>query len=97
MEQIANQNDLDNLQKVVDSKIYISAGTATNGSTIPLPSGYSRKQCRYAVWCEGSSYYQRFDNYETNYITISWSFTSKVNQNTGVVSGNVGYLVIAVK
>lgn len=83
--------------------VFITAGTINSGATIPLPSGYSRSQCKYAVWPTNFSIY----TYDTGTATPNIS----VDQSTGVVSygGNykpsdgggsitgAGYLCIAAK
>lgn len=85
--------------------VSVTAGTIGNGGTIPLPSGYTRAQCKYAVWPTSISVY--------TYATSTARPTISVNQNNGVVSygGNysnsepagggsvtgAGYLCIAVK
>lgn len=85
--------------------VSVIAGTIGNGGTIPLPSGYTRAQCKYAVWATNISVY--------TYATSTARPTLSVNQNNGVVSygGNydnggdgsggsvtgAGYLCIAVK
>lgn len=81
------------------SDVYIAAGTVSNGATIPLPSGYSRSQCKYAIWYQTYSY--TFDNYTTSDITIA--FSASVVQSSGKVTcsgrsnNGCGYLVVAVK
>lgn len=85
--------------------VSVTAGTIGNGGTIPLPSGYNRAQCRYAVW-GGSFPESRYGEYQGNR-------TVSVNQSTGGVNcyfysydsdniswttyGTAGYLCIAVK
>lgn len=76
------------------STVVVTAGIINYEGTIPLPSGYTRSQCKYAVWATG-------DGANTSDISI------KVDQNTGFVSVrygssgtrymNAGYLCIAVK
>lgn len=84
--------------------VSITAGTVANGGTIPLPSGYTRNQCKYAVWAHD------MPDANGSYGRGSWHRT-QVNQSTGVVyvkycyennsnyqqSGTAGYLCIAVK
>lgn len=79
--------------------VSITAGTIADGGTIPLPSGYTREQCKYAIWEHQAS------SYALN------SVTCQVNQSTGSVSvgvngsgesnfwvsGTAGYLCIGVK
>lgn len=87
------------------SNVVVTAGTISHGGTIPLPSGYTRAQCKYAVW--GSNFPSaRYGDYEGDRSVI-------VNQATGGVTclfysydsegesyttyGTAGYLCIAVK
>lgn len=81
--------------------ISITAGTIAHGGTIPLPSGYTRDQCKYAVWANTATYGRD----STTKINCS------VNQSTGVVAfqyyngvsevwfngTTAGYLCIGVK
>lgn len=87
------------------SQAYCSAGTVSGkNGTIPLPSGYSRSQCKYSVWFSSTTNINR----TTNKLLL------QVNQSNGVVTGylyepagegysdrynyaTVGYLIIAVK
>lgn len=85
--------------------VSLTAGTIGNGGTIPLPSGYTRAQCRYAVWVDSFPDAKAGD-YRGN-------MTLRVNQSTGGVNcsfytydsdngrytvyGTAGYLCIAVK
>lgn len=91
-------------KSLTTTAVSITAGTIANGGTIPLPSGYTREQCKYAVW---------FYNYPTG-AAGDWSNINgvrlQVDQTTGLVSisyyvnsWNVGtdfvagYLCIGVK
>lgn len=77
-----------------------SGSIDVNGTyTIPLPSGYSRNQCKYAIWTRVHNYDDAGGNH---------TVTCTVNQDTGVITGNTNrkgsiqkielqYLVIAVK
>lgn len=78
--------------------VSVTAGTIRHGRTIPVPGGYTRAQCKYAVWLTSHSSYG-----DTN--------ACGVDQNTGVVTAikyphdsdssdtelTAGYLCIAVK
>lgn len=73
------------VHSLVDTKndVYIGAGTGSVKNTtftIPLPSGYSRGQCRYAI----------FPTSHTIDTNNGW-YTLNVNQGTGVVSGAISY------
>lgn len=83
--------------------VAVTAGTIGNGGTIPLPSGYTRAQCKYAVWATDLSE-DRDDGNSSHVQYLS------VNQSTGVVDSRrqkygyssfrsvvAGYLCIAVK
>lgn len=97
-------------QDTVGSTVSITAGTLSNGGTIPLPSGYTRAQCKYAVWShEYANASERNNGYGMYGLRV------QVNQDTGVVTASsrnyspddgqkwnsssltVGYLCIAVK
>lgn len=80
------------------SNVVVTAGTISHGGTIPLPSGYTRAQCKYAVWLE-------------NHYSYGDTNACGVDQNTGLVTAityshdsdssdtklRAGYLCIAVK
>lgn len=73
------------VHSLVDTKndVYIGAGTGSvrnTSFTIPLPSGYSRGQCKYAI----------FPTSHTIDTNNGW-YTLNVNQGTGVVSGAISY------
>lgn len=91
------------VHSLVDTKndVYIGSGSIdVKGTyTIPLPSGYSRSQCRYAIWTRNHDYDDGGGLHE---------ITSTVNQSTGVITGQTNrkgsigvieleYIVIAVK
>lgn len=90
----------------ITSKISVTAGTVAHNGTIPLPSGYSRSQCKYAVWCHNMP--DSNAGYGEATGGTSWHKV-QVNQTTGVVycryqydgshqvDGTAGYLCIAVK
>lgn len=77
------------------SQVAVTAGVVDNGKAIPVPNGFTRAQCHYAVWplkvyevIDGADYYQL-----------------SVDQNTGIVkvytnggyTKSCGYLCIATK
>lgn len=81
----------------------VTAGTIGNAETIPLPSGYTRAQCKYAVWATDLSEDEKDGN--TSHVQYL-----SVNQSTGLVDSRrqkygyssfrsvvAGYLCIAVK
>lgn len=85
------------------SNIVITTGTVAHGGYIPVPSGFTRAQCKYAVWG-----YQMPDA-DRQYNAGSYHFV-QVNQSTGQVTcaytydsayywlyGTVQYLCIAIK
>lgn len=90
----------------ITSKISVTAGTIYHGNTIPLPSGYSRSQCKYAVWCHDMP--DSNAGYGDAASRNSWHRV-QVDQNNGQVycmyqyngsyriAGTAGYLCIAVK
>ena len=60
------------------SSVTVTTGTVPHGGTIPLPSGYTRAQCKYAIW-------------EEQYLAESLLKREfSVNQSTGVVQSR-GY------
>lgn len=92
------KSEIQALMPVLTSDITFTSGTVSSGSAIPLPSGYSRGNCHYAVWMS-------FSCLEFRGMTLS------VNQSTGIVTANISddrydpstrklscsYLCIAVK
>lgn len=84
------------------SQVYIGGGRASvNGTyTIPLPSGYSRNQCKYAVSFIGvgsgsnASYYLEVDQ-SNGVVSGQYSHTTTGHTYRDPVS--FGYLIIAVK
>lgn len=81
---------------VIVGTIVCNAG---RGGTIPLPSGYTREQCKYFInYIEG---FYRDESYSDGYFN-----TNSVNQSNGAIAGfsshnsytlPVPYLCIAVK
>jgi hypothetical protein len=101
------QSLINSLKGLINAKndVYIGAGTGSvknTSFTIPLPSGYSRSQCKYAVFPTS-----------IGLSTNNGYFSLSVDQSTGIVRGSVrsnitgggyrysdigiGYLVVAVK
>lgn len=79
------QSLISSVKSLVNTKndVYIGAGTGSvknTSFTIPLPSGYSRGQCKYAI----------FPTSHTIDTNSGW-YTLNVNQGTGVVSGAISY------
>lgn len=79
------QSLINSLKGLINTKndVYIGAGTGSvknTSFTIPLPSGYSRGQCKYAI----------FPTSHTIDTNNGW-YTLNVNQGTGVVSGAISY------
>ena len=92
----------------IKTKVYVASGTFTNETTIPLPSGYSRSECKYIAW----------ENTPNNGRYVTGNVNFQINQNTGAVIGymsvgddydrlsgltnnnyhwSCGYIVVAVK
>lgn len=101
------QSLINSLKGLINAKndVYIGAGTGSvknTSFTIPLPSGYSRSQCKYAVFPTS-----------IGLSTNNGYFSLSVDQSTGIVRGSVrsnitgggyrysdigiGYLIVAVK
>lgn len=79
------QSLINSLKSLINTKndVYIGAGTGSvknTSFTIPLPNGYSRGQCKYAI----------FPTSHTIDTNNGW-YTLNVNQGTGVVSGAISY------
>lgn len=77
------QSLISSVKSLVNTKndVYIGAGTGSvhnTSFTIPLPSGYSREQCKYAI-------------FPTSFSIRSGGYTLNINQGTGVVSGATSY------
>lgn len=85
------------------SNIVITTGTVSHGQYIPIPSGFTRAQCKYAIWP------LKMIDSDRSYSTDSWHYCY-VDQNTGKVttyyrydsahilySCTVQYLCIAMK
>ena len=93
-------------KSLTTTAVSITGGTIANGGTIPLPSGYTREQCKYAVWPHRSNTTGSYSTY------LHW-VDCQVDQGTGLVScstqysgaegdidtmiGTAGYLCIGVK
>lgn len=82
--------------------VIVTAGTIGNGGTIPLPSGYTRAQCKYAVWAysvrssagHGGSIHVEV-NQSNGVVSVYGSFYD--SESDFETSGTAGYLCIAVK
>lgn len=82
--------------------VIVTAGTIGNGGTIPLPSGYTREQCKYAVWAysvrssagHGGSIHVEV-NQSNGVVSVYGSFYD--SESDFETSGTAGYLCIAVK
>ena len=59
-------------------QIAVTAGVIGNGGVIPVPEGFTRTQCHYAVWPTGISVY--------TYATTTATSNINVDQNTGKVT-----------
>lgn len=60
------------------SQVAVTSGTISNGGIIPVPNGFTRAQCHYAVWLMKYG----FNTYSTRDV---WIFCS-VDQSTGKVT-----------
>lgn len=79
-------------QKVYSS-VVVTAGTINYEGTIPLPSGYGRSQCKYAVWPLGGGGNEEISlgvNQNTGYVSVRYG-------SSGTRYMNAGYLCVAVK
>ena len=75
--------DLENLKSIVSTKsdVYVGYGTFTNETTVPLPSGYSRSQCKIAYFPISSSRSAKYG--------VEWFRYCTVNQSTGQLIGYI--------
>lgn len=90
------------ISTAINNTISITTGTISHGGTIPLPNGFTRNQCHYAVWPHdmpdgdksyGSGSYHRTQvNQSTGVVTCRYAYDSSHIQN-----GTAGYLCIAIK
>ena len=100
---LVDKRTIDAINAKINGTVSITGGTVANGGTIPLPSGYTRAQCKYAVWAHSQP---------KAYGTYRGQETRTVNQDTGAVTctissddedtihtqpGTAGYLCIGVK
>ena len=101
---------LDSILAATADKLRFTTGTIYNGGQIPIPAGFSRSECRYAVWPQfaDARSFTYADDTEPDAIN---KLTVSVNQSNGVVNGSVagqswyntgtelqvGYLCIASK
>ena len=102
---LVDKRVIDAINAKINGTVSVTSGTIAHGGTIPLPSGYTRTQCKYAVWCHaiGST-----GTYNAKISKIQ----CQVNQTTGLVvaqvcfsgeyedswvNGTAGYLCVGVK
>ena len=102
--------DLNALKNIVNTKsdVYVGYGTFTNEVTVPLPSGYSRSQCKIIYAPITTSKYMD-DGFR--YCTINQSNGQLIGYIGGFSDGSIerqstirseyhsqyGYLIVAVK
>ncbi len=103
--------DLENLKSIVNTKsdVYVGYGTFTNEVTVPLPSGYSRSQCKILYAPISTSKNTTYGAEYFRYCTINQStgqligfvgFDGDLRQQSTIrddYSSNYAYLIIAVK
>lgn len=65
------------------SQVAVTAGTIGNGGIIPVPEGFTRAQCHYAVWPTSFTIY--------TYATMSATPNISVDQSTGKVTFGGNY------
>ena len=65
------------------SQVAVTAGTIGNGGIIPVPEGFTRAQCHYAVWPTGFAIY--------TYATMTATPNISVDQSTGKVTFGGNY------
>ena len=75
------------------STVSITAGTISGGSTIPVPSGYTRAQCKYAVWFASQAAGGGYASVNQS----TWMVACQYHDDFGWESANAGYLCVAVK
>lgn len=77
--------DLENLKSIVSTKsdVYVGYGTFTNEVTVPLPSGYSRSQCKILCTPISTSQKPAYGGDFFRYCTI--------NQSTGKLIGFLAF------
>ena len=65
------------------SQVVVTSGTISNGGIIPVPNGFTRAQCHYAVWLSHHEVY--------TYSTNTKHFFCSVDQKTGKVISGMAY------
>jgi len=91
-----NQTNLTTLVNA-SSKVSALTGTISNGSTIPLPSGYTQAQCKWIVGV-GSISSSHGDHNADHNVTFTANSNRVVSTSgIGVGSGTANYLIIGVK
>lgn len=91
-----------NISTAINNTINITTGTIYNGGTIPLPNGFTREECQYAVWPHDmpdadksygrGSYHRTQVDQSTGVVTCRYAYDSSHIQD-----GTAGYLCIAKK
>lgn len=90
------------ISTAINNTISITTGTISHGGTIPLPNGFTRGECRYAVWSHDmpdgdksygrGSYHRTQVNQSTGVVTCRYAYDS-----SHIINGTAGYLCIAIK
>lgn len=90
------------ISTTINNTISITTGTISHGGTIPLPNGFTRGECHYAVWSHdmpdadkgygGGSYHRTQVNQSTGVVTCRYAYDS-----SHIINGTAGYLCIAIK
>lgn len=85
----------------INSTISITTGTVAHNGTIPLPDGFTREECHYAVWTHqqpdadksygGNSYHRTQVNQATGAVICYYNYDNNVR------TGTAGYMCIAIK
>ena len=82
--QVCRCDDAQTLQGLkaneIGTDVYVGAGTFTDETTVPLPSGYNRNQCKYTVSL------QRAGKFNTE-----GDIYCEINQSTGQMIGYMQY------
>ena len=84
-------------KSLTTTAVSITGGTIENGGTIPLPSGYTREQCKYAVWPHALQYEGELEIWKIVCTVVQTTGVVAINCNTYAVAGTAGYLCIGVK
>lgn len=90
------------ISSAINNTISITTGTISHDGTIPLPNGFTRNQCHYAVWPHDmpdadasynhGSYHRTQVNQSTGVVTCRYAYNSSY-----ILNGTAGYLCIAIK